>query len=591
MNEARLRPIEAAAPLGADISLRLVICGPTVSGKSSLIDRLLDGLQTERVQDSSGETAYRAFSTTRRAFVAAEMPGLEQHARDVAAGSPCAELVVLLADASRGLLGETRRQLIVAGLLGVRHVVLAVSDVDQVGFDRAAFDRIATEFTGFAAPLGFKTIKAIPLSGGDDDNVITHSKRMAWYEGPTLLDYLETIEAEDDRAARPLRMSVQRVDPGGYDASGAIASGSVKLGDEVVALPSARVSTIKAITGASGTVEAARAGDVVTISLADALDIAPGGMLAAARARPQVADQFAAHLIWMTEDRLQPGRSYLMKINDNTLDATVTALKHRIDVDTSAKLAAKTLARNEVGVANLFVAEPIAFDPHAENQGTGAFVLIDRFSDETVAVGTIDFALRRASNIHHQHLAVSKAERVHLMPHRPAVLWFTGLPGAGKSTIANLVEAALHARGAHTITLDGDNVRHGLNKDLGFTETDRVENIRRIGEVAKLMTEAGLIVLCSFISPFKAERRMVRELLDGGQFIEVFIDTPLEECIARDPKGLYRRAIAGEIKNFTGIDQAYEVPEAPELHLMAGQGDPGVLAEKVVAELARREIL
>jgi bifunctional enzyme CysN/CysC len=314
-------------------------------------------------------------------------------------------------------------------------------------------------------------------------------------------------------------------------------------------------------------------------------------MLVAARARPQVADQFAAHVVWMSNDRLQPGRTYLIKINHNTIVATVTELKHRVDIDTLARLAARTLGPNEVGVCNLSVARPIAFDPYADNRDTGAFILVDRYSNETVAAGMIDFALRRASNIHHQHLTVSKAERAQLMNHKPAVLWFTGLSGAGKSTIANLVEASLHARGVHTLLLDGDNVRHGLNKDLGFTEADRVENIRRIGEVAKLMTDAGLVVLCSFISPFKAERRMVRELMEEGEFVEVFVDAPLDVCIARDPKGLYKRALAGELKNFTGVDQAYEAPKNAELRVLAGSGEPGTLAEEIIAELERRGIV
>ena len=323
----------------------------------------------------------------------------------------------------------------------------------------------------------------------------------------------------------------------------------------------------------------------------DEIDVSRGDMLADARARPQIADQFAAHIMWMSAEPLQPGRSYLIKMNNATLPATVTEIKHHLDVNTLAKLAAKSLAFNELGICNVSVARPVAFDPYAENRSTGAFILIDRFSNETVGAGLIDFGLRRATNIHHQNLTVSKDERSHLMRHRPAVLWFTGLSGAGKSTIANLVEAGLHARGVHTIMLDGDNVRHGLNKDLGFTETDRVENIRRIGEVAKLMTDAGLIVLCSFISPFRAERRMVRDLLDDGEFVEVYVDTPIEECIKRDPKGLYRRAMAGEIKNFTGVDQAYEVPENPELRLLAGVGPAADLAESVIEDLIRRKIV
>ncbi|HEY1309962.1 MAG TPA: adenylyl-sulfate kinase, partial [Pseudolabrys sp.] len=420
------------------------------------------------------------------------------------------------------------------------------------------------------------------------------SKRTPWYSGPHLLGYLEKADVEDNRAGKPFRMPVQWVNRPNSDFrgfAGMVASGSLKPGDDIAVLPSGQTTKIKQIVGAGGDLDGARAGDSITVTLADEIDIARGDMLAASRDRPQVADQFVAHLVWMAAERLFPGRSYLMKINSSTAAATVTELKHQIDVNTLSKLAAKTLALNEVGVANLSVARPVAFDAYADNRDTGAFILIDRYSNETVGAGMIDFALRRATNIHHHKQTVSKAERAHLMRHRPAVLWFTGLPGAGKSTIANLVEAGLHVRGVHTILLDGDNVRHGLNRDLGFTEPDRVENIRRIGEVAKLMTNAGLIVLCSFISPFQAERRIVREQLDAEEFIEIFVDTPIEQCIARDPKGLYRRALAGEIKNFTGVDQPYERPENPELHLMAGSGDPGQLANQVIEALVQRKIL
>ena len=404
-----------------------------------------------------------------------------------------------------------------------------------------------------------------------------------------LVDYLETFHS--NKRGTPFRMPVRSVGNAQRDIAGTVASGSAKSGDNVVILPSAQLTKIKRIAGGDGTPQSVQAGAEVVITLADEVKAAPGDMLAALQDRPQVADQFEAHLVWLSKEPLLPGRPYLMNINNGAVAATVTALKHRVDVATRAKLAARTLSSGEIGVCNLSVARPVAFDAYADNRDTGAFILIDRYSNETVAAGMIDFALRRATNIHHQMQAVSKAERSQLMPHRAAVLWFTGLPSAGKSTIANLVESALHARGVHTIMLDGDNVRHGLNRDLGFTESDRVENIRRIGEVSKLMTEAGLIVLCSFISPFRAERRMVRELLDGDDFIEVFVDTPLEECIARDPKGLYRRALAGEIKNFTGIDQPYEVPENPELHLRAGGKEADRLASEVIEALLQRKIL
>jgi bifunctional enzyme CysN/CysC len=501
---------------------------------------------------------------------------------------------VLLVDARKGLLIQTRRHAIIAGLMGIRHVVLAVNKMDLVGFDQAVFDNIASAFSDFAATLGFATIAAIPVAARDGDNVCAASARTPWYEGPSLLGTLEAAEIADGRAVKPFRMPVQWVNRPHADFrgfAGTIVSGQLRAGDEVAVLPSGAVTTIKSIIGTGGNCEAAGPLDSITVTLSDERDVARGDMLVGAKDRPQVADQFAAHLVWMGSESLLPGRSYLMKINHGTVPATVTDLKHRLDIDTLSKLAAKTLSLNEVGVCNLSVARPIAFDAYADNRDTGAFILIDRFSNETVAAGMIDFALRRATNIHHQDLTVSQAARSRLMGHAPAVLWFTGLPGSGKSTIGNLVEAGLNARGVQTVMLDGDNVRHGLNRDLGFTEHDRVENIRRIGEVAKLMTEAGLVVICSFISPFRAERRMVRELIGDTGFIEVFVDTPLAQCIARDPKGLYRRALAGEIRNFTGVDQPYEVPENAEVRLMAGEKDAQRLAAEVIEELARRKIV
>jgi len=621
-----------AQPIAADDAatrpaLRFLTCGSVDDGKSTLIGRLLyeqnlifddhlaalerdskkhgtngadvdfalllDGLETEREQGITIDVAYRYFSTPRRSFVVADTPGHEQYTRNMATGASNADLAVLLVDARKGLLAQTRRHAIIASLLGIRYVVLAVNKIDLVGYDEAVFAGIASGFADFAAQLGFKDIRAIPISARDGDNVSTLSAQTPWYEGPHLLDHLETIDVEDDRAEKPFRMPVQWVNRPNLDFrgfAGTIAGGSLNVGDEIAVLPSGQTSQVRAILSAGVDVDAAEAGDAVTVTLADEIDIARGDMLASLRDRPQVADQFAAHLVWMAREPLQPGRSYLMKLNHATLAATVTELKHKVDVDTLNKLAAKTLNFNEVAVCNLSIARPVAFDPYAANRDTGAFILIDRYTNETVAAGTIDFALRRATNVHVQNITVSKAARSQLMQHKPAVLWFTGLSGAGKSTVANLVEAALHARGIHTLMLDGDNVRHGLNKDLGFTETDRVENIRRIGEVAKLMTDAGLIVLCSFISPFRAERQMVRELLPEGEFIEVFVDTPLDQCIARDPKGLYRRAQAGEIKNFTGIDQPYEAPEKPELHLNAGDESPEALAARVVDDLVRRNL-
>ena len=609
-------------------ALRFLTCGSVDDGKSTLIGRLLyeqnlifddhlaalerdskkhgttgaevdfalllDGLEAERAQGITIDVAYRYFSTKRRAFIVADTPGHEQYTRNMATGASNADVAVLLVDARKGLLSQTRRHAIIVSLLGIRYAVLAVNKIDLVGFDRSVFDRIAASFGAFASALGFRDVKAIPISARYGDNVSSRSARTDWYSGPHLLEYLEAVDVEDDRLGKPFRMPVQWINRPNLDFrgfAGTVASGQAKPGDEVAVLPSGQTSKIKAIVGAGGDLDVAGAGDSVTIALTDEIDVARGDMFAAARARPQVADQFAAHLVWMSGENLFPGRSYLAKINNCTLAATVTEVKHRIDVNTLSKLAAKTLALNEVGVCNLSVARPVAFDSYTDSRDTGAFILIDRYSNETVAAGMIDFALRRATNIHHQNLTVSKAERSRLMHHRPAVLWFTGLPGAGKSTIANLVEASLVARGIHSAMLDGDNVRHGLNKDLGFTESDRVENIRRIGEVAKLMTDAGLIVLCSFISPFRAERHMVCELLDTGEFIEIFVDTPLDQCIARDPKGLYRRALAGEIKNFTGVDQPYEVPESPDIHLLAGIKSPDELANEVINELVRKKIL
>jgi bifunctional enzyme CysN/CysC len=628
MSGAETIVLDAAVPLddtAARAPLRFLTCGSVDDGKSTLLGRLLyeqgliledhlaaldrdsgkygtsgpevdfslllDGLEAEREQRITIDVAYRYFATKRRAFIVADTPGHEQYTRNMATGASGAQLAVLLVDARKGVLAQTRRHAITVSLLGISHVVLAVNKMDLVGFDRTVFEQISASFADFAALLEFKDIKAIPISARYGDNVCSQSKCTPWYSGCHLLEHLETVDAGDGRAECPFRMPVQwvnRPNPDFRGFAGTIVSGIARPGDEIVALPSGRSAEIRTIVGFGGELDVAVAGDSVTITLADEIDVARGDMLAAMRSRPQVADQFAAHLVWMSNEKLLPGRSYLMKINHATVAATVSDLRHRLDIYTLSKLAAKTLDLNEIGVCNMSVARPLPFDPYAENRDTGAFILIDRFSNETVAAGMIDFALRRATNIHLQNLVVSKAKRSKLMHHRPAVLWFTGLPGAGKSTIANLVETDLNARGIHTVMLDGDNIRHGLNRDLGFTAADRVENIRRIGEVAKLMTEAGLVVLCAFISPFRAERQSVRELLEVGEFIEIFVDTPLDVCIARDAKGLYRRALAGKLKNFTGVDQQYEPPESCDILLLAGQQLPEVLADQVVEELVRR---
>lgn len=606
------------------LPLRFLTCGSVDDGKSTLIGRLLyenslvfedhlaalerdskkygttgtvdfalllDGLEAEREQGITIDVAYRYFSTKRRSFVVADAPGHEQYTRNMATGASNSDLAVLLADARKGLLSQTRRHAIIASLLGLRHVVLVVNKMDLAGFDESVFKHIAEDFAKFAGDLGFRTLQAIPVSARDGDNISKLSVRMGWYSGPALLPYLEEIEVDEDQAARPFRMPVQlvsRPDPDFRGFAGTVASGRVQIGDGVVILPSGRTSRVKRILDPSGECEAAVAGDAVTLTLTDEIDIARGDVLTAPQERAQVADQFAAHLVWMSDDRLLPGRSYLVKVNHGTVAGTVTALKHRIDVNTLVRIATKTLALNDIGVCNIALARPVAFDAYSDNRDSGSFILIDRYTNETLAVGMIDFALRRAGNLHHQQLAVTTAQRSRLMQHKPLVLWFTGLPGAGKSTLANLVEAGLHARGIHTTMLDGDNVRLGLNRDLGFTEPDRVENIRRVGEVARLMSEAGLVVLCSFISPFRAERRMVRELIGTEAFIEIFVDTALDTCIARDPKGLYRRALAGEIKNFTGVDQIYEVPQAAELHLKADGTAPRPLADQVIAYVMGR---
>jgi len=621
-SDRRSEPSLATRP-----ALRFLTCGSVDDGKSTLIGRLLyeqklvfddqiatlaadskqygtagdeidyalllDGLEAEREQGITIDVAYRYFSTPRRAFIVADAPGHEQYTRNMATGASNCDLAVLLVDARKGLLPQTRRHAIIADLLGIRHVVLAVNKIDLVDYSHGVFEQIANQFANFASGLGFTAVTAIPLSARYGDNVASKSERTPWYGGRPLLAYLEAVDVEDDRREKPFRLPVQRVHRPNADfrgVCGTIAAGAVRVGDEVVALPSGQASRIASILGPGGAIDAAYAGDAITVTLEHELDVARGDMLAAPRARPQAADQFAAHLVWMSEHELLPGRSYLMKINHATIAATVTELKHRIDIGDLSKRAAKTLSLNDIGVCNLSLARAVPFDPYAENRTTGAFILIDRQTNETVAAGMIDFALRRASNIHRQDTTIGKTDRVRLMHHKPAVLWFTGLPSAGKSTIANLVEADLHARGVHTALLDGDNVRHGLNKDLGVTEGDQVENIRRIGEVAKLMSDAGLVVLCSFISPFRAERQMVRELIEQGEFLEVFVDTPLAQCIERDPKGLYRRALAGEIKNFTGVDQPYEAPEKPELHLMAGEDSAAELAGRVVEELIRRKL-
>ena len=606
-------------------TLRVLTCGSVDDGKSTLIGRLLyekklifddqlaalekdtkkfgttedaidfallvDGLEAEREQGITIDVAYRYFATDARSFIVADTPGHEQYTRNMATGASNADVAIVLVDARKGLLTQTHRHSIIVSLLGVRHVVLAVNKIDLVDYDERIFRDIVIAYRKFAEPLGFRSLFAVPISARFGDNVSSVSSKTPWYQGGHLLQKLETIEVDEDRRGTPFRLPVQWINRPHLDFrgfAGTIPSGRVARGEAIVVAGSGKQTTVKSILVADKERDSAEAGDAVTLTLADEVDIARGDVLAHPASRPEVADQFTAHLIWMSADPMLPGRSYLMKIGARTVPAQVTDLKHRIDVNTYDKLAAKSLELNEVGFCNLATTAPIAYDPYADNHETGAFILIDRQTNETAAAGMIAHGLRRATNVHRHGATVGREAHAALKHQKPAILWFTGLSGAGKSTIANLVEAKLHARGVHTTLLDGDNVRHGLNRDLGFTAADRVENIRRVGEVARLMTDAGLIVLCSFISPFKAERRLVRDTAAEGEFIEIFVDAPLETAIARDPKGLYKRALAGEIKNFTGVDQPYETPEAPELTLNSAGNLPEALADRVVKELERR---
>jgi bifunctional enzyme CysN/CysC len=605
--------------------LRFITCGSVDDGKSTLIGRLLhdskliyedqlaalardseqhgttgddidlallvDGLQAEREQGITIDVAYRFFNTPRRSFIVADTPGHEQYTRNMATGASTADLAVILVDARKGVLVQTRRHSFICSLLGIRHVVLAVNKIDLVGYDQEIFERIAADYAAFAERLGFAAVIPIPVSARYGDNVTTASSKTPWYRGPTLVAHLETAEVEDEAAARPFRFPVQWVnrpnaDFRGY--AGTIASGRVRRGDPVIVAASGNASRIARIVTYDGDLAEAAAGDAVTITLADEVDVGRGDVLAAPAARPEVADQFAAHVIWMDRDPLIAGRSYLARIGTATVAASITAIKHRVDVNTQEHLAAHTLGLNDIGFCNLSTASPVAFDPYAENRKTGAFIIIDRYSNRTVGAGMIAFGLRRATNIHWQPLLIGKTERAALKKQQPAIVWFTGLSGAGKSTIANIVEQRLFAAGHHTMLLDGDNVRHGLNRDLGFTEADRVENIRRVGEVAKLMVESGLLVLCSFISPYRAERDMVRALVADGEFIEVFVDTPIDDCVARDPKGLYAKAKAGQLKNFTGVDAPYEPPERAEVHLRTAGRRAEESAEEVLDFIMRR---
>jgi bifunctional enzyme CysN/CysC len=608
--------------------LRFLTCGSVDDGKSTLIGRLLydtkliledqlvalakdsrkhgttgddidlallvDGLEAEREQGITIDVAYRFFSTPRRSFIVADTPGHEQYTRNMATGASNSDSAVILIDARKGVLTQTRRHSYICSLLGIRHVAVAVNKIDLVEFSGERFHHIMGDYFGFAQSLGFASITPIPLSARYGDNVTARSERMRWYDGPTLLEYLESIEVDQALAQKPFRFPVQWVNRPNLDFrgfSGTVASGTISEGDKIVVAASGKESVVTRIVTADGDLPEARAGDAVTITLADEIDVARGDVLSRPENRPEVVDQFAAHVLWMSDEAMLPGRSYLLRIGTKYVPARITSLKHKVDVNTLEHIAGKTLGLNEIGLCNVATATPVAFDPYEENRDTGAFILVDRFTNATAGAGMITFGLRRATNIHRQDLLVDKSSRTRLNGHKPAILWFTGLSGSGKSTIANIVERELHARGVHTYMLDGDNVRHGLNRDLGFTDADRVENIRRVGEVAKLFVDAGLIVLCSFISPFRAERRMVRELVGGEEFLEVFVDTPLEECMKRDPKGLYARAKEGKIKNFTGIDSPYEAPENPEIVVNTADGTAEEAARRILDQLHERLVV
>ncbi len=599
--------------------LRFLTCGSVDDGKSTLIGRLLydtklifedqiaalekdsrrhgtagadidfallvDGLEAEREQGITIDVAYRFFATPKRKFIVADAPGHEQYTRNMATGASTADLAIVLVDARKGVLTQTRRHSFIASLLGIRHVILAINKIDLVGYDKAVFDRIVGDYMQFAGDLGFETIRPIPISARFGDNVAEPSGNMSWYDGPTVIGHLEDVPVGDDLDAAPLRFPVQYVNRPNLDFRGycgTLASGRVRVGDTVVEARSGRTDRISRIILGDEDLSEAQAGASVTLTLEGEIDISRGDMIVAPDNRPQVADQFEARLVWFSEQPLLPGRQYLLRTETSAVPATVSALKFAFDINTFAHQAAKSLELNDVGTVNLSLQTAIPFDPYAENRTTGSFILIDRMTNATIAAGMITHPLWRATNIHWQALDINRVARAEQKHQKPAVLWFTGLSGSGKSTVANLLEKRLHADGRHTYLLDGDNVRHGLNRDLGFTDEDRVENIRRVGEVAQLMADAGLIVLVSFISPFRAERRMARELAAAGEFVEIFVDTPFEECARRDPKGLYAKAMAGQIRNFTGVDSPYEAPENPELRLETVKHSPEELVEQIL---------
>jgi bifunctional enzyme CysN/CysC len=603
--------------------LRFITCGSVDDGKSTLIGRLLydskmifedqlatlesdskrmgtqgqdidfallvDGLSAEREQGITIDVAYRFFATEKRKFIVADCPGHEQYTRNMVTGASTADLAVILIDARKGVLVQTRRHSYLAKLLGIRNVVLAVNKMDLIDYDQAKYDAIVAEYTAFAASIGISDFTPMPISGFKGDNITEISANTPWYNGLPLMAHLETVALDNDAdQKKPLRMAVQWVNRPNLDFrgfSGQIATGTVHLGDAIRVLPSGKTTTIKKIVTLDGELQEAVAGQSVTLCFDDEIDCSRGDVIAAADNPPEVADQFESTIVWMADDALIPGRSYWLKLGTQMVSATVQAPKYTVNVNSMEHMAAKTLELNAIGVAEISTDRPIVFAPYADNHALGGFILIDKISNATVAAGMLHFSLRRAQNVHWQATDIGRDAHAMLKNQKPRILWFTGLSGSGKSTIANEVEKALHLMNRHTFLLDGDNVRHGLNKDLGFTETDRIENIRRVGEVAKLMADAGLIVLTAFISPFRAERDMVRAMLPEGEFVEIFVDTPLEVAEARDVKGLYKKARAGQLKNFTGIDSPYEPPEHPDIRVNTVEMSPAEAAEYIVRQL------
>ncbi len=603
--------------------LRFITCGSVDDGKSTLIGRLLydsrmifedqlaalesdskrhgtqgeeidfallvDGLAAEREQGITIDVAYRFFTTEKRKFIVADTPGHEQYTRNMVTGASTADLAVILVDARKGVLQQTRRHSYLVHLLGIRHVVLAVNKMDLVGYDRAVFDRIVADYRAFATSIGISDFTAIPISGFKGDNITALSANTPWYSGPALIAHLETVEVDAAAAqTQPFRMPVQWVNRPNLDFrgfAGQIASGTIRPGDQIRIVPSGKTSTVARIVTFDGDLDEAVAGQSVTLTLADEVDCSRGDLIAAAGDPPQASDQFCATFVWMDEEALKPGRGYWLKMGTQMVTATIQPPKFEIDVNSLEHLAAKTLGLNAIGVAEFATDRAIAFEAYGVSRQLGGFILIDKFTNATVAAGMIAFSLRRADNVHWQPLAITRDDHAELKNQTPRVLWFTGLSGSGKSTIANEVEKQLFLMNRHTFLLDGDNIRHGLNRDLGFTEADRIENIRRVGEVARLMADAGLIVLTAFISPFRAEREMVRAMLRKGEFIEIFVDTPLDVAEARDVKGLYKKARAGQLKNFTGIDSPYEPPENPEIRVNTVDMTPEEAARHIIARI------